>query len=133
MSDLKFWSPVQATIDTDIKGLMGMKLIINAADGNEWVGIVAGVDPYIGCSIVAEDDPTLLLHCLGGPYDPELREEYLENDQFKSEYYHDFKAFVDLLHKAKKTGRFEYSEYMALITEAYGGDVSGSGACPFGV
>jgi hypothetical protein len=131
--DMKFWSPVQATIDTDIKGLMGMKLRYISGRGKEQIGIVVGVDPYIGCSIVDEDDHKVVLQCLHGPFDPSRREIYLRNDSWKSEYYHDFKAFVALLHKAKETGEFSNREYCSLLAEAYGEADFGSGPCPFGV
>ena len=133
-NEMKFWTPPTATIDLDIEGLMGMKVVHINSYGEKVVCVVAGVDPYIGCSLVDENDPERMIQCLHGPFDPSRRAHYLQSEKWRVEYPHDYRNFVTLLKAAKTSGEFNVMDYIELQREAYGGDGGfGSGSCPFGV
>ena len=53
-NSLKFWQPNDATINLNLKGLIGTKMTVLRNDGTRYMGVVGGIDPYIGVSIVRE-------------------------------------------------------------------------------
>jgi len=128
---MKYWTPNTNIVEADIKGFMGMKVTFHSIGGNIYQGVVAGVDPYIGISVVREEDHKIALHCLHGPMDPQFRESYLRNNSLKEKYNNRFPIFLKYLKEAKEIGIFDE---VAMVEEM---DIPlglGNGAsCPFGL
>lgn len=138
MSDLKFWNPGRETTNVNISGLMGERITYLRQDGKRIPAIVAGVDPYIGVSIVYADEPSKICLCLHGPMDPNVREHYLYDEFLQSEYPTDFKTYVKYLREVVEGGGvFSREEFGRRRQEeqSYDGELSmgGPGICPYGV
>lgn len=135
-NDLRFWQPTDATINMDIEGLIGTKLVIDTGDNRKYVSVVGGIDPYIGVSMVEADNPKSLVRCLHGPFDPQFRERYLTNEEFQENYHTDFECYVNAIREAKKTGKLSTPKLNRALAKARGVSeiFSGGGMdCPFGV
>ena len=133
-NSLKFWQPNDATINLNLKGLIGTKMTVLRNDGTRYMGVVGGIDPYIGVSIVREQNKKLVAACLHGPFDPQVREIYLRSESFQLQYHEKFLVFVGMIKEAKKTGKFSLIELAARLEDINGSKIYGNNqSCPFGV
>ena len=132
---LKFWQPNDATINLNLKGLVGTKLTVVRGDGTMVDAICAGADPYIGLSLVRADDHTKIVDCFHGPFDPNFREKYLYKKTWQNDYHSVFTVFLQFIKEAKKTGFLYRKELNKAISKAKGvpSKPSYGGVCPFGV
>lgn len=129
--DLKFWIPNKAVIDIDTEGLIGSKLTVTNLNGDTRQCVIAGCDPYIGLSIVREDDPKVVIYCLHGPFDPHFREDYLKKEHLKVEYNRRFPVGISYCLTAMKTGKLDMVN-MFKDQDADTGFSNGVG-CPYGI
>jgi hypothetical protein len=133
--NLKFWQPNDATINYDVEGLVGTKLTVIRQDGSTVQAVVAGVDPYIGVSLVRVDDKERIINCFHGPFDPNYREKYLKRKDWQAEYHIHFSIFVEHIRSAKKTGYLNRRNMFDDVDNNIGRQVyaKSGGVCPFGV
>ena len=132
--ELKYWVPTQKVLKA--KGyirLLGKKLSYTLLNGEEVVGIIAGIDPYIGISVVRDDNPKNLLFCLHGPFDPNYRGSYLASDKLKNNYERKFLGFLSYLKKCGRTGEISTIGVRKSMDLPLLERQRGSGICPFGV
>jgi small nuclear ribonucleoprotein (snRNP)-like protein len=131
---LKFWQPNDATINQNVKGLIGTKMTVIRSDGTRYQGIVGGIDPYIGISIVKSENKDKIAVCLHGPFDPQVRETFLRNERLQLHYHEKYLLFLDMIRKAKETGVLSLGELGSKLEEISGLSPFGSNkSCPFGV
>lgn len=137
MSDLKFWKPGPKVTNVDVSGLAGEKLSYFGGD-IEFRAVIAGVDHYLGISIVEEDNPSRVLWCSHGPYDPNWRKWYFDPEAKtfrRNRYSARFGIFVDYLRELVESGKPFREDVLADLYEEAGYPL-GSGnnsPCPFGV
>jgi hypothetical protein len=127
---MKFWKPNQNIIDMDIYGLMGSKITVINGKGEEVPGVIAGADPYIGFSVVRQEDPKKVLLCVHGPYSPGLRVHFLDNPDLQNLYNRLYPIAIKNALQSIETGLFDTQ----VVMEAMGDpDCSAKEGCPFGV
>ena len=127
--NMKFWTPNSAIVNANVAGLMGAKITVTTRDGKVEQGVIAGVDPYIGISIVTEDNVERLLFCLHGPFDPNYREMYNNNDSdVRGQLNKRFPICLSYIRRAVETGNLNLNDMFNEWDEI---GFSAGGGCPF--
>ena len=133
--DLTYWNPSSRVRRLKCASVMGKTFTYVGHDGEHRSVIVGGADPYLGISLVLQDDHTHIVRCLHGPFDPNYRAGYLRGT-YRKGYNMKFPIFLKQVKAAIKSGYLYHHELAEEYVDAgalTGGGTGGSGVCPFGM